>query len=311
MNHDLFLRRPPISTPLTFAEVQEAVRGDPGLSPLVNEEHTTPERLVLADGDTGAVVFVAPGGPPEGLFSDEVPEEAEDELGAEPPLAAPLDHLHVQLPYLWPKPFAEDGARMALALASLLGWNLEDPADPATRPEARDVAAVVRSWEEGRRELLAELAGDPEAGEVRRVPAELLAGIHGSNRARREAKGLAPAGVEVPRLVLVEFADDRTAGALCRYTAGEPVWLPDAATHVLLVRKKRGFLGYREEQVVVRAEELRALLGPAERSGEAPEGRRAYRPTWPDTDKIWGTLAGRPPKETNVIGWAGVVETGA
>lgn len=311
MNHDLFLRRPPIATPLAFAEVQDAVRGDAGLAPLLNEEHTTPERLVLADPDTGAYVFVAPGGPPEGLF-DELPEEEEDVLGAEPPLAAPLDHLHVQIPYLWPKPFAEDGARMATALALLLGWNLEDPADPAGLPAPdRDVSAVVRSWEEGRRALLAELARDPEAGEVRRMPEELLAAIHGTNRSRREVRMTAPPGVEVPRLVLVELGDDRLPAALCRYTAGEAVWLPDAATHVLLVRKKRGFLGYKEEQVVVPAGELRALLGPAEKAGEAPEGWRAYRPLWADTDKVWGTIAGRPPREANVVGWAGVVEEGA
>ena len=311
MNHDLFLRRPPIATPLTFEELQDLIRDDPGLSPLVNDEHTTPERLVLANPDTGAYVMVAPGGPPEGLFTEEPVEEAEDELGGLPDLAAPLDHLHVQIPYLWPRPLAAEGAEMTVALARVLKWALEDSADPAATPPAdRDVDAVLRSWEAARKSLVAELAADPEAGELRRLPAALLAGIHGSNRRRRETLAAAGPGVEVPRLVLVELGGEEP-GALCRYTAGEPVWLPDAATHVLLARKKKGFLGYRDEEVVVRADELRALLGRAEKAGEAPAGRRSYRPTWPATDKIWGTIAGRPPKEASVIDPSGVIEAEA
>lgn len=310
MNHDLFLRRPPNAEPLTFEEVQDLVRDDPGLSPYVNDEHTSPERLVLANPDTGAFVQVAPGGPPEGLFVEAELEEAEVEEGPGPEhdLDAPLDHLHVQIPLLWPRPFAVEGAGFAVALGKLLGWTLEDPAEPAGKRTIRDVAAVLKGWEAGRGALLAELAADPEAGEVRRLPADLLAGIHAINHDRREAAAIAGQAVLVPRLVLVQLGDEKTAGSLCRYTAGEPVWLPDAATHVLLSRKKKGFLGYKDEELVVRADELRILLGPAEKPGEAPPGRRAYHPEWMATDKVWSTIAGVPPKDAVVIDWAGVIE---
>jgi hypothetical protein len=237
---------------------------------------------------------------------------AEDE--PEPPERepeAPLAHLHVPIPYLWPRPFAAQGARMAVALGQALGWALEDPADPAGSAGARDEAAVLRSWEQGRHALLAELAEDPEAGEVRRLPADLLAAIYAANGGRHAAAAEAGPGVEVPRLVLVEVGDDRAPGALCRYTAGEAAWLPEAATHVLLARKKKGFLGYRDEEVLVPAAELRALLAPVERPGEAPAGRRSYRPAWAATAPTWGTLAGRSPKDATVIDWAGVVETDA
>jgi len=295
MMHELLLHPPTGQLPRPFPDVQAALREADTLAPYVNEEASTPEQLVLTDPDTGVWALLAP----------RFEEEGEDEEDA---LESGV--LLLQIPYLKPRFFGIEGALFAVALQQELGCTVEDPgaADPA--PRRRSEEELLPAWEEGNRAVLEELraSGAAPSQLPTAIDGQLLARVFSHNLHRREVRIQAGPEVQVPRLVLASIPLRKEPAVLCRYEAGEPIWLPQQATHVLLRRERKGWLGTKEEWVRVEADALRGLLEPWARQGEAPAGMMAYRPEAPARDPLWQRLEGPPARETAVIDWNGVVD---
>ena len=295
MIHELFLHPPAGRLPRPFADVQAAIRETDTLAPYVNEEASTPEQLVLTDPDTGVWALLAP----------RFEEEDEDEEDV-----AESGVLLLQIPYLKPRFFGIEGALFAVALQQEFGYAVEDPGAAAPAPRQRSEEELLPSWEAGNRAALEELrSGDAAPSQLpTEVDKQLLAQIFSHNLHRREVRVKAGPDVQVPRLVLASIPLRKEPAVLCRYEAGEPVWLPQQATHVLLRREKKGWLGTKEEWVRVEADALRALLEPWAQQDEAPAGMNCYRPEAPARDPLWQKLEGPPARETAVIDWNGVVD---
>jgi len=302
MMHDLFLHPPPGQDDLSFDEIFEKLRDSETLAPYVNYEDSTPEQLVLTDPDTGVWALVTPGGP----FIDEDHEP-------DPRV------LHIQLPYARPRFFAIEGALFVLALVQELGGTIEDPADPEDpSPRSRKEEELVASWERRNVEHLAELSeqGDEGLGGLaaqpgddrKRIDRTLLESVFSQNLHRLELQGKAGSEVEVPRLVLASLPLRREPAVVCSYTAGNSVWLPDAVTHVVLRRRRKSWLGSKEEELLVDADALRKVLSPFERSDEAPGGMRAFHPTLEATDPRWQALDGKEARGLAVIDWNEIVD---
>lgn len=292
MTHDLVIHLP---EPLSAGEVQERVRASE-LGALVSEEHSLPELTVLLDPDTAVHATLAPG----------IPELTQEEVEAEveaPPL------LLFQIPYLRPDFFAEQGAAWAVAVAQLLGGTLEDVQEKARGVSAGDVRAA---WDRGNRALRAELEqpteeGMPPPDRPRPVPRAILRAAYDHNRSCRALREQAGPGVEVPRLVLAAIPARRDPALVCRFTAGETVLLPDAATHVVLERLKKSWLGGRREEILVEAPALREAVAAFTTAGPSP-GVSRVDPGRPADDPLWQKLEGQPARGLAVMDWAGLVD---
>src|SRR6185369_13464840 len=89
--------------------------------------------------------------------------------------------------------------------------------------------------------------GSPPAEPPRVVPATITTAAFEHNV---RVAGLTEQAhnVEVPRLVMASLPMRTDPALVGRYTAGEAVWLPDAATHLVLERQKKTWLGTRREE---------------------------------------------------------------
>lgn len=288
MVHELILHPPPGTLPRSFDELQAALRETETLAPYVNEEASTPEALVLTDFDTGVWAYLAPAPHPE-------ESEEEEEPGA----------LLLQIPYLRPRFFAIEGALFATALQQEFGYLVEDPADeraPAAR--ARREEEIVASWDAGNQAALAE-AG--EEFSPHRIDGELLNRVFSHNLHRTELRMQAGANVAVPRLVLAVLPARKEPAVVARYIAGEPLWLPAACTHVVLRRGRKGWLGWKEEEVLVDAGDLRAMLEPWKQP-EAPAGIFGAAPAIGPRDPAWAGLSGSEARGLALVDWNDVVD---
>ncbi|HEY0840961.1 MAG TPA: hypothetical protein VGD74_12295 [Vulgatibacter sp.] len=301
MMHDLFLHPAPGGTDRTFDEIHELLRRADTLAPYVNEEGSTAEQIVLTDPDTGVWALLTPGGP----WLDEEHEP-------DPRV------LHLQIPYARPRFFAIEGALFAMALVQELGGTLADPADPA-RPEPRDrrEEEIVATWDAQNAEILAGMSEPaPGSGALpvvtsegpKRVDGTLLGTVFSHNLHRRELLERAEGKAEIPRLVLASLPMRAEPAVVCGYTAGEGLWLPDVVSHVALRRLRKGWLGSKEESVLVEADALRRLLEGSEVRDEAPAGLRAYHPSQTATDPFWKQLEGPPARGVAVLDWNGMVD---
>lgn len=293
MTHDLLIHLP---GPLSFEEVQERLR-DSELAANVSQEHTTPEQVVLVDEETGVHAILAPA----------APELTEEEVEAEPEAPAVL---LFQIPYLRPNFFAEQGAGWAAVVAHALGGTIEDPQEKARGVGA---AAIFEAWDRGNRALRRELEEPPAEGALpppdrpRPVSSALLRAVYTYNHARRELREMAGPGVQVPGLVLAAIAGRKDPAVVCRFTAGEPALLPDAATHVVLERLRKTWIGGRREEVLVEAPALREKLAPFARAGPRP-GMTACDAGRPADDPLWQELSGPPARGLAVMDWGGLVD---
>lgn len=291
MMHELHLHPPAGALPRLFADVQAALREAETLAPYVNEAASTPEQLVLTDPDTGVWALLHP------RYEGE--EDEEEASGV----------LALQIPYARPRFFGIEGALFAVALQQELGVLVEDPgaADPA--PRARSEEEILPSWEKGNRALLEEMRAEG-AQMPMEVDASLLARVFSHNLHRREVRHRAGPDVQVPRLLLATLPLRTEPAVVCRCEAGAPIWLPDLASHALLRRERRTWLGTKEEWVRVEADALRELLAPWRREGEAPAGMTSYRPDLPARDPAWMRLDGPPARETALVDWNDVIDAG-
>lgn len=294
MMHELFLHPPEGELPRSFFDLQATLRETETLAPYVNEEASTPEQLIFTDPDTGVWATLAPRPPLEG---DE--DEGDEEEGV----------LLFQIPYLRPRFFGIEGALFAVALQQELGYRVEDPSAPDPAPRPRREEEMLPGWERGNRALLEELraAGVPPAQQPKEVDADLLNRVFSHNLHRRELRLQAGQQVEVPRLFLAILPARKEPAVVCRYTAGEKLWLPDLATHVLVQRERKGWLGTKKETVRVEADELRSRLERWAVAG-APTGMRAYAPEASARDPVWMELAGAAARETALLDWNDLVD---
>lgn len=299
--HDLFLHPAPDAPDRTFEEVHALLRDSDTLAPYVNEQATTAEQIVLTDADTGVWALLGLGGP--------VVDEAQE---PDPRV------LHLQIPYARPRFFAIEGALFAMALVQELGGTLADPADPVDPgPRDRREEEIVAAWDAQNREVLAAMS-EPAPGEgglpvvtsdgPKRVDGMLLSTVFSQNLHRRELLERAQGKVEIPRLVLASLPMRKEPAVVCGYTAGEGVWLPDVVTHVALRRLRKGWLGAKEESVLVEADALRELLEGSEAKEEAPGGMRAFRPSEPAASPFWRRLEGPPARTVAVLDWNDLVD---
>jgi|GEM_PF-4671422 len=301
MVHDLFLHPAPGAPDRSFDEVHALLRDSQTLAPYVNEEGSTAEQIVLTDPDTGVWALLGPGGP--------VIDEAQE---PDPRV------LHLQIPYARPRFFAIEGALFAMALVQELGGALADPADPAAPgPRDRREEEIVAAWDAQNREILAVMSEPaPSAGGLpvvtsegpKRVDGTLLSTVFSHNLHRRELLEKVQGKAEIPRLVLASLPMRQEPAVVCGYTAGEGVWLPDVVTHVALRRRRKGWLGSREESVLVEADALRELLAGAFAKDEAPGGMRAFHPTEPAISPFWRRLEGPPSRGVAVLDWNDLVD---
>ncbi len=297
MMHELFLHPPAGELPRSFHDVQRVLREAETLAPYVNEEASTPEQVVLTDGDTGVWAILAP------RFLGEEEEEEAEEPGV----------LLLQIPYGRPRFFGIEGSLFAVALQQELGYLVEDPQARDPAPRARSEEELLPSWEAGNRAALTELreSGAAPSELPTAVDANLLAQVFSHNLHRREVRIKAGPDVQIPRLMLASVALRKEPAVIGRYEAGAPLWLPQVATHLLLRREKKTWLGTKEEWVRVEADAVRALLEPWAKADEAPSGMMAYRPEAAAKDPLWKGLEGPPARETALIDWNGVVDEGA
>lgn len=302
MVHDLFLHPAPGAPDRTFDEVHALLRDADTLAPYVNEQATTAEQIVLTDPDTGVWALLGPGGP--------VIDEAQE---PDPRV------LHLQIPYARPRFFAIEGALFAMALVQELGGTLADPADHVEPgPRDRREEEIVAAWDAQNREILAAMSEPAPAGEgalpvvtsegPKRVDGTLLSTVFSHNLHRREVLERAKGKAEVPRLALASLPMRKEPAVVCGYTAGEGVWLPDVVTHVALRRLRKGWLGGKEESVLVEAAALRELLTGCEVRDEAPAGMRAYHPTEPAASPFWRRLEGPAARTVAVLDWNDLVD---
>ncbi len=289
MVHELILH--PRGELPSFEELADAVRDDEALGPKVLEDASSPELLVLADADLGAHVILGPGAPE--LDEDEALDED-----------APLPLL-LQLPYARPSAFAAWGASIARQLAARFDLRVAEPGAAAS--EDLDEAAIRKRWEDGQRAWIDGLkAGEAPPAELpREVPRALLDTVLGHNARLTALREAAGPRTTVPRLLLAAIPARKEPAVVARVVAGEPFWLPAAATHVVLVRRKKALLGTKEEEVLVEADLVRALAAPA---GEGPAGVPAFGGGPPGADAAWHALSATPARGLALHGWEGIVD---
>lgn len=288
MVHELILHPPPGSIPRPFDEVQRLVREAETLAPYVNEEASTPEELVLVDLDTGAWAILAP----------MAPMEDEDE---EPTT------LLLQIPYLRPRFFGIEGALFAVALQQEFGFHVEDRSDekgPGPRPRREE--EIVSRWDAMNRQALLE-AEASEGFHAHRVDPDLLSSVFSHNLHRRELRHKAGQEVEVPRLVLVALPARKDPAVVARYRAGQPLWLPVSTTHVVLRRERKGWLGWKEEELLVEASALKERLAPFAVT-DVPAGLHAFAPTTGGRDPLWAAFTGSPARGLAWVDWNDVLD---
>lgn len=290
MIHQLILHPPPGTLPRPFDELNRLVRESDTLAPYVNEEASTPEELVLVDLDTGAWASLAPIAP----MDDE-----EEEPGT----------LLLQIPCLRPRFFGIQGALFTLALQQELGYLVEDPTDersPSAR--ARREEEIVAIWDTLNREALLE-AEASEGFQAHRIDADLLASVFSHNLHRRELRHKAGVEVEVPRLLLAALPARKEPAVVARYTAGLPLWLPVSATHLVLRRFRKGWLGWKEEEILVDAAHLRERLSPFVLP-DVPAGLHGFLPKAGTKDPFWMEFEGPPARGLAFIDWNDMVDLG-
>lgn len=258
------------------------------LAPYVNEEASTPEELVLVDLDTGAWASLAPISPME---------DEEDEPGT----------LLLQIPCLRPRFFGIEGALFALALQQELNYLVEDPSDErAPGPRSWKEEEIVSRWDLLNRQALVE-AEASENFDAHRIDADLLASVFSHNLHRRELRHKAGVEVEVPRLLLAALPARKDPAIVARYTAGQPLWLPVSTTHLVLRRYRKGWLGWKEEEVLVDAAHLRERLSQWANT-DVPPGVHGFSPGVGPRDTFWMGLEGSPARGLAFIDWNDIVD---
>lgn len=288
MVHELILHPPKGSIPRPFDELQVLVRESETLAPYVNEEASTPEELVLVDLDTGAWARLAPIAPME---------DEEEEPGT----------LLLQIPYLRPRFFGIEGALFTLALQQELGYLVEDPGDESSPgPRTRREEEIVASWDRHNRLALLEAEAAP-GFQAHRIDPDLLSSVFSHNLHRRELRHKAGIAVEVPRLLLAALPARKDPAVVARYTAGQALWLPVTTTHLVLRRLRKGWLGWKEEEILIEATLLRERLA-AFAIADVPAGLHGFTPGAGARDSLWNELAGSPARGLAWIDWNDILD---